>query len=213
MAPEIEMTAATRAATSGFRAGASSSWPRLAACLARGFRFRPRQPRRTPALGDFADSRIASADELARPECHFLEIGRIGGKNLPVRGFRPEQTNGTHPRKLAAETRVMLGRRGQPYTVVDWRVVAVAQDHHDFLLDVYRKAAEHRLRSRGKADEGIEHELVRHAPAQLAAEYLGTGRIAIRPGRCSGHGPCRRASKRMSRRRRSSAGSDCRRPH
>src|SRR5580704_16059947 len=93
----------------------------------------------------------------------FLEIRRIGRKNLPAGHFLAQQPDGTHIRKLCAQTCVMLCTRGQPDSVVGDVSWFVAQDENDLLPNVTCKAAKHGTSPGREGSKRIEDEFVWHS--------------------------------------------------
>lgn len=131
--------------------------------LQAGFRWAAR-------FGQLADSGIAGEDEIAGAQRGFLEIRRVGGKHLPAGHLLAEHLNGSHVRKLAAETLVVLFGGAEPHPVVRIRSGLIAQDEDDLVPDVDREAAEHRVSPWRHRSERVEHELMRDVLARLGGE-------------------------------------------
>ena len=129
--------------------------------------IRRARPRYFASLGDLADARIAGTNESAGPQRGVLEVRRIDGKDLPVRGFVSEQLNRPHRREVALQAHMMLGRRRQPHSVILWRIGPISQNENNLVLNVDRKTAEHWPRPGCQARERLEHELVGDDPAPL----------------------------------------------
>src|SRR5271157_6315873 len=102
--------------------------------------------RGSPRPRHLADSRIPGDNDLAGAQRSFLKIWRIGRKNLPAGYLLPECLNGSHIRKFASETFVVLLGGGEPHTVV-CRVVALEAEDEDNLvllvLNIDREGAKH----------------------------------------------------------------------
>src|SRR5271157_1379192 len=80
-----------------------------------------------PRPRHLADSRIHGDNELAGAQRRLLEIWRIGRKDLPAGDLLSEYLNGSHIRKLASQTFVVLLGGGEPHTVVCRLLALVAR--------------------------------------------------------------------------------------
>src|ERR1700746_3630599 len=88
-------------------------------------------------LRDFADARVLRGDEFAGADSGLLEVGSVGGQDLPTGDFLSEDGDGAHVRKVSAETLMMFWRRGQPDAIIGGGLVPfVAQDQNNFSTDV-----------------------------------------------------------------------------
>src|SRR6266478_8245714 len=106
----------------------------------RGFRrlLCPRS-RKPPRPRHLPDSRIPRQDEVAGAQRRFLEIRRIGRKNLPARHLLTKQPNGAHVREFPPQTLVVFLGGGQPDSVVFRHVAPLAENKDNLVLNVDRE--------------------------------------------------------------------------
>ena len=72
----------------------------------------------------------------------FLEILRIGWKNLPARHLLPQHSDGSHVGELPPQTPVLVFGCSEPHPVVCRLITLVAEDEDNLVLNVDREAAE-----------------------------------------------------------------------
>lgn len=100
----------------------------------------------------------------------FLEILRIGWKNLPVRHLLPQHLDGSHVGELPLQTPVLIFGCSEPHAVVCRLITLVAKDEDNLVLNVDREAAEHGARLGRQRSDRVEHEFMWNRLARLDAE-------------------------------------------
>ena len=100
----------------------------------------------------------------------FLEILRIGWKNLPARHFLPQHLDGSHVGELPPQTPVMVFGGSEPHPVVCRLITFVAEDEDNLVLNVDREAAEHGARLGRQRSDRVEDEFMWDRLARLAGE-------------------------------------------
>ena len=121
---------------------------------------------------NLADARIAGEDEFAGVHGGLLEVGRVGGKNLPAGDLFPEKLDRSHAGEVAAKAFVMFVSGGEPDAIVRSMSWFLAQDENDLVADVDRRAAEHGPRDGREFGDGVEDEFVRNRFAALDREGI-----------------------------------------
>ena len=91
----------------------------------------------------------------------FLEVRRVGRKNLPARHWFAKHLNGAQIGELPPQTLVVLLGGGEPNSIVGRRVALVAEDQHNLVLHVDGEATKHGTRLGRKGSKRVEHELMR----------------------------------------------------
>ena len=86
--------------------------------------------------------------------------GALAEKLPPGHRF-PKNTDGSHIRKILAQTCMVLDRRGEPHAIVVRGIVPlVPKGAHNLVLDINRQTAKHGVRPGRQRSQRIEHELV-----------------------------------------------------
>src|SRR5208282_2161438 len=147
---------------------------------------------RAPRARHLADSRISRENEFAGAQRSFLEILRIGGKELPAshllrqnilphcllpQNILPQHVfhqhlEGSHAGEVPPQALVVLLGGGEPHSVVRrlTRFVFVPEDEDNLVFNIDGEAAEHGAGPRRQRRESIEHEFVRDRLTLLDAE-------------------------------------------
>lgn len=100
----------------------------------------------------------------------FLEILRIGWKNLPARHLLPQHLDGSHVGELPPQTPVLVFGCSEPHPVVCRLITFVAEDEDNLVLNVDREAAEHGARLGRQRSDRVEHEFMWDRLARLDVE-------------------------------------------
>jgi hypothetical protein len=100
----------------------------------------------------------------------FLEILRIGWKNLPARHPLPQHSDGSHVGELPPQTPVLVFGCSEPHPVVCHLITFVAEDEDNLVLNIDREAAEHGARLGRQRRDRVEDEFMWDRLARLAGE-------------------------------------------
>ena len=100
----------------------------------------------------------------------FLEILRVGWKDLPARHLLPQHLDGSHVGELPPQTPVLVFGGGKPHPVVCRLITFIAEDEDNLVLNVDREAAEHGARLGRQRSDRVEHEFMRDRLAMLDGE-------------------------------------------
>jgi hypothetical protein len=102
----------------------------------------------------------------------LLEIGRIGGKDLPAGDLFPKELDRSHAGEVVAKAVVIFESGGEPDAVVRSMSWSLAQDENDLVADVDRSAAEHGPRDGTEFGDRVEHEFVRNRFSPIDRERI-----------------------------------------
>jgi hypothetical protein len=102
----------------------------------------------------------------------FLEILRIGWKNLLARHILPQHLDGSHVGELPPQTPVLVFGGSEPHPVVCRLITFVAEDEDNLVLNVDREAAEHGARLGRQRSDCVELEFMWNRLARLDGDLI-----------------------------------------